>query len=134
MRYSNEKLNDIFDKTDGQCHICHSVLCFSNYGEFDARGSWEVEHSTAKANGGTHHLNNLYPACIRCNREKGTCDTRTARSWYGNTRAPHSRTRKQKINQENYIAGAFIGISFLSLMIGAIRNNNTRKKIKIKYK
>ncbi len=40
------------------------------------------------------------PACIKCNRDKGTSHTRTARSWYGNTSAPPSKDRKQKLEEE----------------------------------
>jgi 5-methylcytosine-specific restriction endonuclease McrA len=35
------------------------------------RGVWEVEHSVARAKCGSNHGNNLYAACITCNRSKG---------------------------------------------------------------
>jgi len=48
-----------------------------------------VQNSDMKLPTGTDHGNNLYAAHIRCNREKGTVAPRTARRWYGRTRAPH---------------------------------------------
>lgn len=105
----DERLNDIYDKTDGYCHICHKKLSFSNYGIHGARGAWEIEHSKARKNGGTNHLNNLFPAHISCNREKGTLHTRTARSYHGNSRAPYPEKKKQKVKTSNMVAGTVIG-------------------------
>jgi len=105
----NDRLNRIFEKTDGCCHICHKKLPFSNYGIFGAKNAWEIEHSKAKKNGGSNHLNNLLPACISCNRERGNMHTRTARSYYGNSRAPYPKKKKQDIRITNTIAGTFIG-------------------------
>jgi len=42
-----------------------------NYGTSNRRSSWEVDHSIPQSRGGTNHLNNLFPACIKCNRSKG---------------------------------------------------------------
>ena len=64
MGYDNDRLNDIFDKTDRDCHICGKRLAFSNYGVIGARGAWEVEHSVPRSRGGTDRLSNLYAACI----------------------------------------------------------------------
>ncbi|MES9868042.1 MAG: HNH endonuclease [Candidatus Thiodiazotropha sp. LLP2] len=71
MKVTEEKLNKIFEKTRGKCHLCHKQLAFKNYGVIGNHGAWEIEHSKPKSKGGTDHLNNLFPACIRCNREKG---------------------------------------------------------------
>ena len=109
MAYDTERLNLIFDKTDGNCHICHKRLVFKNYDQFGARGAWEVEHSKPQAAGGTHHLNNLFPACISCNRAKGVGSTRSARSAHGHTRAPYSLEEKAKIRNRNTIVGATSG-------------------------
>lgn len=118
----NERLNRIYDKTDGYCHICHKKLSFSNYGIFGAKGNWEIEHSVARANGGSNHLNNLFPACISCNRSKREQQTKTVRSYYGNSRAPYSRKRKQSIKNQNAVAGTVIGGIFGSVFgpIGAL--------------
>jgi len=112
----------IFKKTDGRCHICRKKLCFNNYGIHGARGAWHVEHSKARANGGTDHLNNLYPACIGCNLDKGTYCVRTARSWNGQTNAPLSSAKKEEIRRKNAVAGGVIGglIGAVGGPVGAI--------------
>ncbi len=104
-----ERLQKIFRKTDGNCHICHKGLNFLNYGVLGASSGWEVEHSKAKSNGGSDRLHNLFPAHITCNREKGTLHTRTARSKHGHTRAPYSKSKKQRIRNNNTAAGTVIG-------------------------
>ncbi|HTD25207.1 MAG TPA: hypothetical protein VK738_21340 [Terriglobales bacterium] len=103
------ELQRIFDRTDGHCHICWKKLCFNNYGDFGSRGCWEVEHSIARANGGTCHGNNKYAACISCNRSKGTNSSRLARLLNGRTRAPLSRSKKEKIRKDNTVGGSFLG-------------------------
>ena len=99
----------IYYRTDGYCHICHSKLSLTNYGAVGERGAWEVEHSRPRARGGTDHGNNLYAACISCNRDKSDSSTRTSRRWHGNTRAPLSKVTKKKIRGENAVACGVIG-------------------------
>ncbi|HEV8361433.1 MAG TPA: HNH endonuclease signature motif containing protein [Candidatus Thermoplasmatota archaeon] len=70
MAFSNERLNDIFDKTNGRCRYCAKQLSFNNYGLDRARGAWHVDHSRSRSNGGSDHLNNLYAACVACNLDK----------------------------------------------------------------
>jgi 5-methylcytosine-specific restriction endonuclease McrA len=118
MAYSEDRLNDIYDKTDGRCHLCGKKLAFKNYGVFRARGSWEVEHSVAKAIGGTDRLNNLYPAHISCNRSKGRRSSRSVRTLYGRTRAPLSRQKKDEVRNETAALGGLIGISLGGLVKG----------------
>ena len=72
MGWDNETLNDIYDKTDGYCRYCGKKIAWKNYGQRDERGAWEVDHSVPKALGGTDYFHNLWPACIECNRMKGT--------------------------------------------------------------
>lgn len=109
MVYDKSQLRRIYDRTDGYCHICHRKLALKNYGVLDARGGWEVDHSRARANGGSNHGNNLYAACTSCNRQKSDHHTRTARSWNGTTRAPFSKAEKKAIRKERTAIGAFIG-------------------------
>lgn len=109
MRFSNDDLNGIYDRTDGDCHICGRRLSFTNYGQFGSRGAWEVEHSVARARGGTNRRNNLYPACIPCNRAKRDGTTRSARARYGRTTAPLSAPKKLERRKSNAIKGAGIG-------------------------
>ena len=111
MSYTTERLRKIYDRTDGRCHICAIKLSFANYANAAGRAAWEVEHSRPRANGGSDHGNNLYPACISCNRSKGTVTSRTARRWNGSTRAPLSKQTRQKIRAENAtVAGIFGGV------------------------
>ena len=39
----------VFDRTDGKCHICHRRVAWKNYGEPGARGALEVDHSVPRA-------------------------------------------------------------------------------------
>ncbi|MDE1862838.1 MAG: HNH endonuclease [Thaumarchaeota archaeon] len=70
MGYSNDDLNYIFDKTNGNCRHCGKQLAFDNYGDRGARGAWEVDHSNPKAKGGTDHMRNLWALCWQCNLDK----------------------------------------------------------------
>lgn len=102
-------LNAIYDRTSGYCHICSRKVCFSNYGILGARGAWEVEHSRPRSQGGTNHGNNLYAACIPCNREKSDrWSTRTSRARNGVKRAPLSRTKRSEAKQKQALAGAVL--------------------------
>jgi len=109
MAFDATQRQIIFDKTDGYCHICHKKLSFKNYGVFGAHGAWEVEHSKPRSKGGTHHGNNLYAACIKCNRDKSSFCTKTARRWNGTTRAPFSKAKKMAERRENTVIGAVVG-------------------------
>lgn len=104
-----QKLRRIYAKTDGQCHVCHRKLSFQNHGKWGQRGAWHVDHSVAKARGGSDHMNNLLPACIGCNLDKATISSRTIRKYYGTTRAPYCREKKQRIREDNTTTGALIG-------------------------
>ncbi len=117
MQYAREDLRAIYDRTSGYCHICGKKLALNNYGRFGDKGAWEVEHSNARARGGTDRLNNLYPACISCNRSKGAVTTRTARAWEGRKRAPLSREKRRAARRDNAILGgglAFLGATALA--------------------
>lgn len=104
-----QRLRDIYRKTDGYCHVCHRKLSFQNHGKQNAKGAWHIEHSRPRAKGGTDHLNNLFAACIECNIEKATLTSRTARGYYGNTRAPYCKEKKEAIRDDNTATGAVIG-------------------------
>lgn len=109
MAYSNERLNDIYERTDGTCHLCKKRLAFKNYGVCGTKGAWEVEHSVPKAKGGTDRLNNLYAACIKCNREKGKRTTKSVRAKNGHSAAPLSAIKKQQARTGNAVAGGTLG-------------------------
>jgi 5-methylcytosine-specific restriction endonuclease McrA len=102
-------LRTIYDRTRGKCHLCHRKLAFNNYGCVGARMAWEIEHSNPRANGGTERFNNLYGACIPCNRSKGARSTRSARGKNGYTRAPLSREKHAAAKRGNTLGGAVAG-------------------------
>src|SRR5690242_17187581 len=103
------KLKQIFKRTDGRCHICYKPLHFNHHGKIDAKGAWQIEHSIPRAGGGTDHLNNLFPACTACNLNKGIGSSRTARNTHGNSRAPYSKAKKQKVRESNTSSGIILG-------------------------
>lgn len=70
MQWDDDRLSDIFNKTDGDCTYCEKQLSWNNHGYPEGRGAWEVDHSIPLSRGGTHHLNNLVPACRPCNQVK----------------------------------------------------------------
>jgi hypothetical protein len=109
MRYTDEKLSAIYDRTSGYCHICHKKLSFQNYGKHGKKGAWQVEHSRARAKDGSDRTGNLYPACIDCNLEKSTATTRTARAWHGTSRAPLSRQRRRDAKRSGAVVGGIVG-------------------------
>lgn len=105
MAYDVEQFERFFGKTNERCHICRSQLSFNNYGKTDARRAWEVEHSVPRAKGGTDHLNNLYAACVTCNRSKGSSMTISARAKNGYECAPFSKSMKMG----NALIGGVVG-------------------------
>jgi 5-methylcytosine-specific restriction endonuclease McrA len=117
MKMTNDRLNAIYDKTHGCCHICHKKLSFINYAVHGAKGAWHVEHSKAKAKGGTDHLNNLYAACITCNLEKGVLHISTLRRRNNVTRAPLSKAKKDQIRNNNSVGGGLVGF-FVGAALG----------------
>ena len=109
MAFDTERQDVIFRKTDGNCHICRKKLARKNYGAVGARGAWEVEHSIPRVKGGSNHLNNLYPACISCNRSKGASSTRASRKKHDYKCAPLSREKKTQNAWAGGIGGALAG-------------------------
>jgi hypothetical protein len=105
MSFDSDPLRRIYDRTEGKCHLCRKKLAFANYALAGGRGAWEIEHSVPRSNGGTDHLNNLYAACISCNRDKSDSSTRTVRSKNGFKRAPYSKSQRS----ENAWIGGTLG-------------------------
>jgi len=111
MSFDDNIRKEIYNRTNGYCHVCGKKLSLINYGCFGMKAAWEVEHSVPKSKGGTDHLNNLFPSCIRCNRGKGTMTTRTARAWHGRKRAPLSKEKRNGAKRSNAaIAGSIFGV------------------------
>jgi len=134
MSRSEQELRKIYDRTSGYCHICHKKLAFKNYALHGERAAWEIEHSNPRAKGGTDGRNNLYAACIRCNRSKGANSTRAARSRHGKVRAPLSAKKRKTAKLVNAIAygaaGAGAGSVFgpPGAVVGAIIGAHTGHK------
>lgn len=116
MRYDDELLERIFDKTSGKCHICWKKISYSNFGSNGKRGAWEIEHSVPKSLGGTDNLNNLFPAHIYCNRHKSNKSTRVARAEHGHTRAPYSKERLRRIKKDNSFTGGIAGLAIAAVL------------------
>jgi HNH endonuclease len=116
---TNKDLNSIYDRTDGACHICDKKLSFKNYGVSGTHGAWEIDHSVPRASGGTNHRSNLFAACIRCNRSKGSDSTRAARSQHGRSAAPLSKAKKAELREENALVGALTAGLFALLLGGS---------------
>ena len=108
-QWDNDELNDIFDRSSGKCHLCHKKLAWRNHGVVGARGAWHVDHSRAKAQGGTDFLRNLKPACISCNCTKRDGTNRSVRSRYGKIRAPLSTKRRREATVWNAVGGGSLG-------------------------
>lgn len=122
MNPKQAELKKIYDRTSGYCHLCHKKLALTNYGIVGSRGAWEVDHSVARARGGTDHGNNLYACCIPCNRAKGTLNSRRIRKENGKKRVPLSSLKRSEARVSNAAGGAILGGIVGSIMgpIGAI--------------
>jgi 5-methylcytosine-specific restriction endonuclease McrA len=118
MAYDKLILRKIYDRTTGYCHICKKKLSLTNYGKSRAKGAWEVEHSRPRSKGGRDHLNNLYAACVSCNRRKGTHTTQAARSWHDRKKAPLSKTERKKAKCSRAFGGAIIGGAIGAALFG----------------
>lgn len=113
MSFTKNKLTNIYNRTDGYCHICRKKLARKNYGTVNARGAWEVEHSIPHAKGGLDHLNNLYPACVSCNRSKGASSSRSSRRKHGYKAAPLPKAAKKLNSWYGGLSGALLGGALL---------------------
>lgn len=120
MPYTEDQLNDIFDRSGGDCHLCGKRLAFKNYASPGERAAWEVDHSNARARGGTHRLSNLRPACISCNRSKRDGSTRSARRGNGMTRSPMSKQRRSAEREDNTLLGLLSGAAAGGMVAGPL--------------
>jgi hypothetical protein len=118
MAFNKEQLDRIYCRTTGYCHICGDKLARTNYAKPGKKGAWEVEHSVPRSKAGTDHPNNLFPACIDCNRNKSDRTTRAARAWHGKTRAPLSAEKRKQAKVENGILGAAGGAAIGLVVAG----------------
>lgn len=110
MKKHSSRATEVFERTNGRCHICRQALAWSNYGRVGRRGAWEVDHSTPRAKGGTDRLSNLLPACPSCNRSKQDGSTRSARRKNGLIRKPLSQKEAAAKRERNVLGGAGVGV------------------------
>lgn len=103
------KQRQVYDRTDGYCHVCRKKLALKNYGKYGERGAWEIDHSKPQAKNGTHHLNNLLAACPSCNRSKQAKHNQVARAKHGHKAAPLSKPKAKQARAENATLGAVAG-------------------------
>ncbi len=116
--YTRDQRRAIYDRTAGRCHICSKRLAFTNYGKLGERAAWEIDHSNPRVSGGGDRLNNLYAACLSCNRSKGDGATRAARAVCGRTRAPLSNAKRSENRFWNALKGGGAMTLFL-IVLGA---------------
>lgn len=117
MRRDWDFLRAVHAKTDGRCHLCSRDVALRSYGR-----KWECDHSRARARRGTDHLNNIYPACIPCNRSKGAGSTRAFRRRNGLTRAPMSADERFGAQ-----LAQTVGLGFAGILIGKALHPNGAK-------
>lgn len=79
MPWSDSRLVNIYDRTEGYCSYCGKRLSLNNYGILGAKGAWEVDHRNPRSRGGSDRLGNLSAACIPCNRVKSDRHARSYR-------------------------------------------------------
>ncbi len=114
---TNER-RQIYDSTGGYCHLCHKKAFWKNYGAHGKRGAWEIDHSNARANGGTDRLNNLRPAHTTCNRVRQDLTARAYRERNGVKALPPSREERR---DEAAVNGALNVVAFIVLLVlGAV--------------
>jgi 5-methylcytosine-specific restriction endonuclease McrA len=114
---SKKERRQIYDSTGGYCHLCHAKVSWTNYGLHGRKGAWEIDHSVARANGGTDRLNNLKPACTSCNREKQDMTTRGYRARNDVTKAPASRdVRRHDAKVEKFVVGSLLAAGAIWLV------------------
>ncbi len=118
MTYTKRELRIIYDRTVRRCHVCRKSLSFVNYGKLQGRTPWEVDHSVARARGGTNRLSNLLPACPECNRSKGSSNNQAVRRAYGHARKPLSKAARASARRWNTAGGGAIGAAVGAIIAG----------------
>lgn len=114
-KWSEEQLDKIFTKRRGKCSHCHEPIVRAAYNVAGAAGGWHVDHSRPIAEGGhPTHMNNLEPAHIVCNREKGTRSARSMRAGKGVRRPPLTPAQAAQVR------GGRAGIAGGVTLVGAL--------------
>jgi 5-methylcytosine-specific restriction endonuclease McrA len=119
LKLTKPQRRAIYDSTGGYCHLCHGKVAWTSYGKHGNRGAWEVDHSVARANGGSDRMPNLRPACTSCNREKQDMTTRGYRARSDLTCAPPSREhRRSAAAWRSFLTFiAFVGVIVVAVVL-----------------
>lgn len=76
--FDHAKVKSVYNKTGGTCYYCHADFppdtdYLDDGGKVvSSRRNWHIEHRTPKSKGGSNHIDNLVPSCVKCNLKKGT--------------------------------------------------------------
>ena len=127
ISFSEERLQQIYNKTKGYCHHCDIKLAWKNYGNINGKAGWEIDHSIPISKGGTNHLNNLIPSCIPCNRDKGSRTTKQYR------KSIESNSSGEENIWESFL-GAVIVIGGIFLLRHFFSNKNDRDNNDYRYR
>lgn len=91
-------IEDIGEKTDNRCHICHEEAHPDDYGSSAGplgRHATTVDHLVPQSEGGSDDPDNLLLAHAGCNSSRGTRPAEEARlEWAGTTEKPLSTTEE----------------------------------------
>ena len=127
INFSEERLQQIYNKNKGYCYHCDIKLARKNYGNLEGKAGWEIDHSIPISKGGTNHLNNLIPSCIPCNRDKGSLTTRQYRKSNENNSSDEENIWESLFGAAIVIGGIFLLSHFFS-------NKNRRDKNNYRYR
>lgn len=76
---SKERRAEVWEKTNGHCWYCGaelSLICSAN-----DSANLCIDHVIPQAQGGSHGIENLVPACRQCNSQKGARTLDQYRWW-----------------------------------------------------
>lgn len=70
MSLKEGKLDRIYWKNFGMCSGCGKRLVREMHGAVGHPDEWQVDHDIPKSRGGSNNIDNLWPMCAACNRDK----------------------------------------------------------------
>ena len=70
MSLTEGKLDRVYLKNFGMCRSCGKRLVREMHGAVGHPDEWQVDHDIPKSRGGSNNIDNLWPMCAACNRDK----------------------------------------------------------------